>query len=817
MTDVFICYSRRDLDFVRRLAEALRERAADMFVDLGEWWHDDGNREHTANAGDISAVQPPDSAGGLPVTDGDIAAPNAVWVEAAHDVPVVGRTDEVHAALRGATSVLVVVSPDLAASARCRHEIERAVALRKPIVAVSARETVLESLPQELRERELFALEADDFDGGVGRLVRALEGDSPRISAWASLHRRRWTLLGVMALVFLGLGLWGYTDLYPTLPFVDRLYASLALFRDNTTIYGQAVSLSAVVPPFPWPLEVARWFAPLILVLAGLSAIFAVLAEPFNRLRIQVLFRRHLVVCGLGHFGLRLAAAFQARGERVVAVDTNPSSVALSRCRELSIPVLVGDAMDPEVLHRAGLERATRIVAVCGDNSVNDRIGMAARRVVTANKRPRNRRRRLDCFLHVDDDQMCQRLEQSSLADIDKRGVTLSFVNVFRSGGLALLGEFPHSFSERDGCAPHVVVVGSDQVGLLLVVGAVKEWWFDHRGDGLRLELTLVAADAKQRIRTLRRRYPHFEEACDLAGLTCDPADPDSSELPSLVHDDDCGRTTVFVSYADERAGLEAMMQVASHTPSRVPIVALTTGQTGPVTILDRAATQLHLSNVTTFPLLDRLCRPDVFVNSVTEQMARALHGNYLRHRRLDGTYDPTRESHKPWEVLSETFRESNRDSAMHLSGRLDAAGYSVRVSDDWAAALPVLTEQEITRLAESEHQRWCEERLADGWANGAETDLQRKRHTDLVPWNELGESRKELDLEAQRELPPLLARYGLAIVRKSPPLAKPASASARRRRQRLVGEVTPAAGVLRPAPSPGRSGGVRRGGAEVS
>ena len=140
-------------------------------------------------------------------------------------------------------------------------------------------------------------------------------------------------------------------------------------------------------------------------------------------------------------------------------------------------------------------------------------------------------------------------------------------------------------------------------------------------------------------------------------------------------------------------------MQLAGQIPSRVPIVALTAGMTGPVTLLDRAATQMRLSNVTTFPLLDRLCRPDVFVNSVTEQMARALHGNYLHNRQLDGTYDPSRESHKPWDLLKETFRDSNRDSAMHLSGRLDEIGYSVQVSDDWAVALPAFEDGEIPAL----------------------------------------------------------------------------------------------------------------------
>ena len=774
MTDVFVCYSRCDLDFVRHLAEALRERGTDMFVDLGEWWHDDGSREHTVSAEEVKALEPSDGTGTLSARTADLPAVGDARLEAVRTVRAAERADEVHAAITSATAVLVVVSPALVASARCRHEIERGVALRKPIVPVRARETPVESLPEVLRQLALLPFDTDDFDAGVGRLLGVLETHSGRISTWAALHRRRWSLLGIMALLCLGLGLWGYTDLYPALPFIDRLYAALALFRDNTAIYSGVRSASVATPPFPWPLEIARWFAPLTLVLAGLSAIFAVLEEPFTRLRIHGLYRGHLVVCGLGHLGLRLASAFQARGERVVVVDWNPSSVALSRCRELSIPVLAGDATDPEVLRQAGVGRATRIVAVCGDNSVNDRIGVAAKNVVVGNERLRNRRRRLDCFLHVDDDQMCERLEQSSLADTNKRAITLNYVNVFRSGGLALLGEFPHSFAERDGRAPHVIVVGPDRVGLLLVVGAVREWWFDHHEDGLRLELTLVAADATQRIRALGRRYPHFEEACRLGAVDCDPADPASPDLPSLVHEDDCGRTTVFVSYADERASLEAVMQLATSAPSGVPIVALTTGQTGPVTLLDRAATQLHLSNVTTFPLLDRLCRPEVFVNSVTEQMAKALHGNYLRHRRLDGTYDPARESHKPWDLLKETFRESNRDEATNLSARLDRAGYSVQVSDDWAVALPVFGDEEVERLAESEHQRWCEERRADGWTGASETDLEQKRHTDLVPWSELGESRRQLDLEAQRELPALLARYGLAIVRKRRTVGEP-------------------------------------------
>ena len=104
------------------------------------------------------------------------------------------------------------------------------------------------------------------------------------------------------------------------------------------------------------------FLAPLLLIFAGLSALVALFSPQFNRLRIRLLYRRHLVVCGLGQFGLRLASAYDDMHRRVVVVDANPDSLALSRCRERFIPVLIGDATDPEVLRGAGLTKARHLV-----------------------------------------------------------------------------------------------------------------------------------------------------------------------------------------------------------------------------------------------------------------------------------------------------------------------------------------------------------------------------------------------------------------------------------------------------------------------
>jgi len=68
--------------------------------------------------------------------------------------------------------------------------------------------------------------------------------------------------------------------------------------------------------------------------------------------------------------------------------------------------------------------------------------------------------------------------------------------------------------------------------------------------------------------------------------------------------------------------------------------------------------------------------------------------------------------------------------------------------------------------MATMEHERWCDERWASGWVYDAARDDARKRHPDLRSWEELSASDQDKDREIVRELPEVLARYGLAVVR---------------------------------------------------
>lgn len=75
--------------------------------------------------------------------------------------------------------------------------------------------------------------------------------------------------------------------------------------------------------------------------------------------------RRTIVVLGAGRVGRLIVAAVRARGFRVVVVDRDQHR--LEEAARLGAATIYGDAANPEILARAGLERARVLVVAIGD------------------------------------------------------------------------------------------------------------------------------------------------------------------------------------------------------------------------------------------------------------------------------------------------------------------------------------------------------------------------------------------------------------------------------------------------------------------
>ena len=142
MPDVFVSYSRRDTEFVRRLVEGLQARGKDVWLDT------EGIR------------------------DGEVF-PAAIRL-----------------AVEGSNAFVLVISPDSIASSFCDQEVDHALEHHKQIVPLVYRQVADRELPEPIRVRNWIPFEtADGFDAGLERLVRALDTDLE----WTEQHTR-WLL-----------------------------------------------------------------------------------------------------------------------------------------------------------------------------------------------------------------------------------------------------------------------------------------------------------------------------------------------------------------------------------------------------------------------------------------------------------------------------------------------------------------------------------------------------------------------------------------------------------------------------------------------
>lgn len=78
--------------------------------------------------------------------------------------------------------------------------------------------------------------------------------------------------------------------------------------------------------------------------------------------------REHVILCGFGRVGQNLARVLESQGHEYFAMDLDPVRVRSGRAAGL--PVILGDASDPDLLRRAGLAQASAVVVTFSDPAV---------------------------------------------------------------------------------------------------------------------------------------------------------------------------------------------------------------------------------------------------------------------------------------------------------------------------------------------------------------------------------------------------------------------------------------------------------------
>jgi RyR domain len=146
--------------------------------------------------------------------------------------------------------------------------------------------------------------------------------------------------------------------------------------------------------------------------------------------------------------------------------------------------------------------------------------------------------------------------------------------------------------------------------------------------------------------------------------------------------------------------------------------------------------------------------------------IAQAIHQKYLQDQQ--GKKPPDDAAMNPWERLSESLKESNRQQADHIIEKLRRIACDIRLPGSNPPVPFAFKPEEVEILAEMEHDRWVAERLLEGWRIGPR-DPERKISPYLVAWNKLEDDIKDYDRQAVRGIPDILARVGLEVYRPNP------------------------------------------------
>ena len=569
---------------------------------------------------------------------------------------------------------------------------------------------------------------------------------------WLSRARARWLVLGALWVILFVLASGGFrqqaTAGHTGRSNLDILYL---IFQLITLQYNGADAV------LNWRLEIARFLAPAMAFSTVLQSASLVFADEFRRLRLQYV-RNHTVVCGLGDVGTRLAQAFADAGNRVVAIEADPTSSGVASARAAGITVLIGDASDPALLRAARVGQADRVIAVSGNDATN--VQIATQSVPIVGDR---RGKALRCAVHLDDAEMATLLRA---ADLDQHGaVRMSFFNTHERAARALLSEHRPFTTNGTGQAAgpnHVVLFGLGELGRSLVVGLAQQWAEIESIDPLRI--TIVDDAASGRWEALRLEHPALTTGCDPQVLDFDLKAPTVAGVEALRHlFADERPSWVVVAHVDESLSLSTALFVHQTLGVRkLPIIVRTRTEVGLGALLIPGGSRSDaFPTMRAFPFLDRTCTIDAVEAGVREQLASAVHEDYLtRAGSGSGALD------RPWNDLDDDDRDLSRRRVDGILGDLASIGCELGPLRHWGAPSTTFTENEIEQLAEREHRRWYDDRVTAGWSWGEQRDDAAKVNPMLVPWSELAADARLLNIVSVRALPMMLARAGFEAVR---------------------------------------------------
>jgi RyR domain len=571
-----------------------------------------------------------------------------------------------------------------------------------------------------------------------------------------SLHRApgaRGGLIGAASIVAAGffLGLWGWVEGKPSPPRGDEyFYWEQQIATTARLMTGGELGDDALPS---WQFQWVPWTLPLLALWVATVVFLRNFPNP-----LRVWLTTHLssfdCIYGAGPLALQLS---QNHGERKVGVlAIAPDGDTEARYRAKRLPVI-------RATERARVEKAVAgNVVIAADDSDLSNAELSQDLFSAGSIRPRRilaRINHLPLRTHLSESYGATqpasetRLILFSTVDLQARNCLRRYP----------LDRFKLAATPKDS---HAVVVGFSEMGEAMMLALLKSSHFTH---GRPLRVTVVDRDPQARRSEFQARFP---EAF-------------SHQLPGFEPDDRAGGGMPhellkrFVVEGKEPTAI----YVCLPTPSECVACGLALLKQyrllgihlPPIHILANTASPGFEDSLRALRFLDdggmlRMNRAEIeivdgelLLQERLDALAQCIHERYLADRLAQGGQIGDQPSYYPWSQLLEPFKEDNREQADHHWLKLRDIGCAVVPG---APGSFELTPEEVEALAMSEHCRWLASRKIRSWQYGEQRDDARRKHTDIVPWEDLPEKQREISRETIRRIPEYLGLMGNTVER---------------------------------------------------
>ncbi|MBE7469451.1 MAG: NAD-binding protein [Anaerolineales bacterium] len=252
---------------------------------------------------------------------------------------------------------------------------------------------------------------------------------------------------------------------YEYLTYIKAVYAVINMTFFQLTYAdmppGSELDIFAIVVP-PVGLVLFTYLGLKVIRFIRIAFVRGERGQEWQEAVIEATVKNHIIICGLGRVGYRVAGQLLAYQQPLAGIEETPSSL-VDELLAADLPVILGDAENEETLKKAGIERAKTVLVCTNKDFVNLGIAFRAREL--------NRRARI--ILRLFEDELVNDIKNSFKVDaiISRSAVAaLSFTYAAIGGEIIetfTLGERNYVLT-RVPIGPHSPILGH-------TIGAVAE------------------------------------------------------------------------------------------------------------------------------------------------------------------------------------------------------------------------------------------------------------------------------------------------------------------------------------------------------